>query len=236
MADIDITLYYNQLRLEAMERYLNAEGKRLEDELYPLVDALYEKLVPDIERGEIETHIALENASIRAEQEAAKRFAVVQLCQGEDDYFLTTPVHRTLYDVAGLYRKQLQPIIGKVSMEDLADRFWNADQILKSDFYRMYYQEPRDSRITAMMIVNFNNGTISVCDNDGGLWTNYALKDISTAYYKAERKKDLSSDERREMFDSAARKKILSFFLDDEVDETLMEEEQTEPDAPAMLM
>ena len=153
MADIDITLYYNQYRLEAMERYLSGQGKRLEDELYPLMDALYEKLVPDVERGEIETRIAMENARDRAEAEAARRFGVIHLHQGEDDYYLMASEHRSFYDVAGLYRRQIQSNVGKLSLWDLTGRFHNADRIFQSDFSRMYYQKlSGDPKITAVMV------------------------------------------------------------------------------------
>ena len=40
MADIDINLFYNTYRLEAMERVLHSQGKRIEDELYPFMDSL----------------------------------------------------------------------------------------------------------------------------------------------------------------------------------------------------
>ena len=65
MADIDINLFYNTYRLEAMERVLHSQGKRIEDELYPFMDSLYERLVPAQERGDIENRIAAENTDIQ---------------------------------------------------------------------------------------------------------------------------------------------------------------------------
>ena len=70
MADIDINLFYNTYRLEAMERVLHSQGKSIEDAVYPMLDSLYEQLVPAVERGDIENRIAAENALAAAEAEA----------------------------------------------------------------------------------------------------------------------------------------------------------------------
>ena len=88
MNDIDINLYYNRYRLEALERVLHSQGKSIEDAVYPMLDSLYEQLVPETERGDIENRIAAENAKAAAEEEAAKRFGVVHLHQGDDDFYL----------------------------------------------------------------------------------------------------------------------------------------------------
>ena len=46
MNDIDINLYYNRYRLDALERVLHSQGKSIEDAVYPMLDTLYEQLVP----------------------------------------------------------------------------------------------------------------------------------------------------------------------------------------------
>lgn len=219
MADIDITLYYNTYRLDAMERVLHTQGKRIEDEVYPLLDALYERIVPAQERGDIESRVASENAQAAAEAEAAKRFAVVHLEQDGKDCYLLTPHHRSLYDVAGLYRRMLQPNIGKVPLSELAERFHRAEQITEAEFYHHYQQMPADKRVTAAMHLEFGGGIVRVCSNDAGLWTVYNLKDVSTAIYKAERKNDLSSEVREGIFDSILRKRAVVRYFDEELEQ-----------------
>lgn len=219
MNDIDITLYYNRYRLDAMERVLHSQGKSIEDAVYPMLDSLYEQFVPAAERGDIENRIAAENAQAAAEAEAAKRFALVHLEHGEDEFYLMTPVHKNLYDIASLYRKQLQPNIGKVPLWDLTGKFQKADRIFEADFYRMYRQMSVDKRITAAMHMEFGNGIIRVCDNDAGLWTVYRLKDISSAVYKAERKSGFTSDVRQGIFESTIRTQAVVRYLDEELEQ-----------------
>jgi len=228
MASSDITIFYDTYRLSAMERILQSQGKRIEDELYPFLDSLYEKLVPAVERSDIENRIAAENAQAAAEAEAAKRFGVVHLRQGDLDFHLVTYDQRNLYTMASMYRKRLQPDIGKVSLWDLTGRFTKADRVLQSDYFRLCRQMPTDHRITALMDIDFDNGTISVCENRDSYWTTYSLKDVSTALYKAERKSNLSSEVRQEIFDEALQgKAVAAMYLDEDLLET---------DGPAPVM
>ena len=230
MASSDITLFYDTHRLSAMERILQSQGKRIEDELYPFLDSLYEKLVPAVERSDIENRIAAENAQAAAEAEAAKRFGVVHLHQGDDDYYLITYDQRNLYTMAALYRRRLQPDIGKVSLWDLTWCFNKSDRVLSSDFLRLCRKMPTDHRITSLMAMDFDNGTISVCENRDSYWTTYSLKDVSTALYKAERKSDLSSEVRQGIFDEALQGKVVAAMY---LDEDLLE---TDGPAPVMKM
>lgn len=228
MASSDITLFYDTHRMSAMERILQSQGKRIEDELYPFLDSLYEKLVPAVERSDIENQIAAENAQAAAEAEAAKRFGVVHLHQGDLDFHLVTYDQRNLYTMASMYRKRLQPDIGKVSLWDLTGRFTKADRVLQSDYFRLCRQMPTDHRITALMDIDFDNGTISVCENRDSYWTTYSLKDVSTALYKAERKSNLSSEVRQGIFDEALQgKAVAAMYLDEDLLET---------DGPAPVM
>lgn len=185
MNDIDINLYYNRYRLEALERVLHSQGKSIEDAVYPMLDSLYEQLVPAVERGDIENRIAAENAQAAAEAEAARRFGVVHLHQGEDDFYLIANEQKDLYSMAGLYRRQLQPNIGTVPLWDLTGQFHKADRVFQTDYLRLCRAMPDDHRITALMELDFDSGTISVCDNRENSWTTYSLKDVSTAIFKA---------------------------------------------------
>ena len=242
MNDIDINLYYNRYRLDALERVLHSQGKSIEDAVYPMLDTLYEQLVPAEDRGDIENRIAAENAQAAAEAEAAKRFALVHLEHGEDEYYLMTPAHKSLYDVASLYRKQLQPKIGTVPLWDLTGQFHKADRVFQSDYLRLCRAMPDDHRITALMEMDFDSGTISVCDNRENSWTTYSIKDVSTAIFKAERKSGLSSAVRQRIFNEALQDKAIATVHQDEeledgdgISEDEDPEEAEEPE-PVMRM
>ena len=242
MNDIDINLYYNRYRLEALERVLHSQGKSIEDAVYPMLDSLYEQFVPATERGDIENRIAAENAQAAAEAEAARRFGVVHLHQGDDDFYLVANEQKDLYSMAALYRRHLQPNIGTVPLWDLTGQFHKADRVFQSDYLRLCRAMPDDHRITALMEMDFDSGTISVCDNRENSWTTYSLKDVSTAVFKAERKSGLSSAVRQQIFDEALQGKTIATVHQDEdledgegISEDEDPEEAEEPE-PVMRM
>lgn len=57
MSDVDVTVFYNEHRIAAMERALKGTGVRLEDCVEDALGKLYEALVPAAEREQIETQI-----------------------------------------------------------------------------------------------------------------------------------------------------------------------------------
>ena len=240
MNDIDINLYYNRYRLEALERVLHSQGKSIEDAVYPMLDSLYEQLVPETERGDIENRIAAENAKAAAEEEAAKRFGVVHLHQGDDDFYLIANEQKDLYSMAGLYRRQLQPNIGTVPLWDLTGQFHKAARVFQSDYLRLCRAMRDDHRITALMELDFDSGTISVCDNRENSWTTYSLKDVSTAVFKAERKSGLSSAVRPRIFNEALQDKAIATVHQDEEledgDGISEEEDPEEAEEPEPVM
>ena len=96
MGDVDVTIYYNEDRLNAMERILHEQGTDLTTAITEQMDALYVQLVPEQERSEIDAKIAQEHAQRMEEQEAARRFAVVHLHDDQEDYHFISELHRNL--------------------------------------------------------------------------------------------------------------------------------------------
>ena len=62
MSDVDVTVFYNEHRVAAMERSLKGTGTRLEDQVKDALEKLYEELVPAAEREQIEAHISQEQS------------------------------------------------------------------------------------------------------------------------------------------------------------------------------
>ena len=57
MNHVEVTLYFNELRLRALEDHLNFDGTTLKDELGKQFDFLYEQYVPQEEQLGIEAEI-----------------------------------------------------------------------------------------------------------------------------------------------------------------------------------
>ena len=76
MTDEEITLYYNENRLDALRVNLAIQNRNLSQELYKALDRLYEQVVPADERQGVETFIQDEEQKEAERREARRRFAV----------------------------------------------------------------------------------------------------------------------------------------------------------------
>lgn len=216
MADIDITLFCNAHRFDAMARALALQGMTVEQALYPAVDILYEKVVPAEERRQIEDTIAAEETQRLQEREAARRFSVVHLHDAEGDLHFISELHTNFYNAARLYRMVTKELSGPAPVMDrLSHAFMSHRNITPSDFSAMCQAMPNDQRITAVIEFDFEDGTVGVCESGDCTWRYYQFKDVSTAVYKAERKKGLRWSEEQAIFMEALSGKEIRIYSDE---------------------
>lgn len=228
MADIDITIYYNQERLEAMRRILDAQGVDLETAIYGQMDALYESVVPAQERVVLDEKIERENAQRLAEYEASRRFAVVHLHDEQEDYHLISEMHTSFYQSASIFREATRdPRDHSAWLGRMKAGFRSHDAIAPEVFAQYCEDMPNDPRITALIEYDLENGMVSACESSDNHWLTYKLKDVATAAFYAERKLSIPNDTRREIFETRLIGKEIEF------DEPDLSED---PTGPAMTM
>lgn len=204
MADIDITLFCNAHRFDAMARALALQDMTVVQALYPALDILYEKVVLAEERRQIENTIADEETQRLQEREAARRFSVVHLHDADGDLHFISELHTNFYNAARLYRMVTKDLTGPAPVMDrLSYAFMAHQTITPVTFSALCQTMPNDQRITAVMEFDFEDGTVGVCDGSDNAWRYYKLKDVSTAVYKTERKSGLRWSEEQELFTKA---------------------------------
>lgn len=224
MPDIDITLYYNQHRLNALQRILAEQGLTIEQAIYPSLDDLYLKTVPDQERGEIENRIAVEKQQEQAAAEAARRFSVVHIHDANMDYHFTSELHTSFLHAARLYRVVTKDLKSPLpTAEAMSHAFISHQPITPKQFSDLCDSIATDNRITALIEFDFEDGTVGVCQSSDNAWWYYDLKDVSAAVFRADRKSGLRPDARSEIFSSALEGKELDVYgeaLQDEDDQS----------------
>lgn len=212
MTDEELVLYFNSHRLAKLESYLLENGSSVEYELQNLLDRFYEQTVPEHERMEVEAQIELEREREAAEREASHRFAVVHFHEGEDDFFFTSELRDSFYSIANLYRSTLKDEIGKYTLDSIAQSNFSGCQAINDvTFAVLCSAMPNDPRITALVELDFDHNTVSVCESGDNAWRAYNLKDVSTAMWKAERKENLPLTARHEIFTAALEDKEITF-------------------------
>lgn len=204
MADIDMSIYYNEDRIEAMGRILHSQGLDLKTAIQEQIDALYVKVVPEQERSEIDAKIALEHAQRMKELEASHRFAVVHLHDAQNDYHFISELHTSFLQSARLYRMVSKDLTAPNSLLERLKTAHMRHQPIAPEVFAHYCEDmPNDNRITALVEYDFENGMVSACESSDNHWWMYKLKDVSTAVFRADRKSDLRISERDEVFHEA---------------------------------
>lgn len=228
MADIDITIFYNQERLDAMRRVLAAQGMDLETAIYGQMDALYESVVPAQERAVLDEKIERENAQRQAEYEASRRFAVVHLHDEQEDYHLISEMHTSFYQSARIFREATRDSRDHSAWLGRMKAGFRSHDAIAPEVFAQYCEDmPNDNRITALIEYDLENGMVSACESSDNHWLTYKLKDVSTAAFHAERKLSIPNDTRREIFETKLMGKEIEF------DEPGLSED---PAGPAMTM
>ena len=213
MPDMDITLYYNQHRLNAMQKMLVQQDSNVEKALYRFLDEFYLEIIPEQERGEIENRIAAEKQQEQAAMEASRRFSVVHLHDGETDYHFTSELHTSFLQAARLYRVVTKDLKSPLPcVESMPHAFRSHQSITPQQFSDLCDSIATDNRITAIMEFNFEDGTVGVCQSSDNAWWYYDLKDVSAAVYRADRKSNLRPGAREEIFSAALEGKELDVY------------------------
>ena len=210
MNDEEITLFFNEKKLLALDKALLREGSSAEQELQVLLDKLYEEKVPEEERKLLEAELQMERETEEARREAARRFALVHFHEGDDDFFFTSELRDSFYSVANLYRSRLREEIGSYTLDSLVSMNFSCYEEISPTIYAVLCDAmPNDQRITALMEFDFDRDTVSVFGRGDNGWKTYALKDVAYAMYKAERKEGLRLETRHEIFATALEGKEL---------------------------
>ena len=203
MADRDVTLFFHEKRLAALEDELRSQGTTVTEALEKEFQRLYEELVPENDRAKIEADILQELEQEATAREASRRFALIHLHDEEDDFAFTSELYNRLPGIARIYRERMQPEVGKVTLDSLPRHFLDANLLDELSASKLSNALGHDQRLTAAVDFDFERGCVAVSTVSDPATKVYSLEDFSTAAYKAFRKSGLSPEARQELFDLA---------------------------------
>ena len=202
MNHIEVTLYFNELRLRAVEQALADDGMTLEDKLKEHFGFLYEQLVPAEQQLGIEAEIEQIEAAENAEKEARRRFGVFHIHENGSDRYFTSELFQSLLSSAYRYRLYDR---GELSAnpKSFADAFGEAQFISAAEYEELCERMPNDFRITAAVDFDLDAGSVSACQSSDNAWWTYRLRDLSVAAFKAHRSNYRATDNRERIFEEA---------------------------------
>ena len=198
MNSTDITVFYSTARVEAMERILKEQGKSLDSAVLDMLDDLYLKIVPEMERNPIEAAIRQEEAQAAAEAEASRRFAVFHIREQAGDSYFYSEVHNDLYMAACECRQYLQD--GKQFL--LSDYFKHRQDCTQFHYSKLVNDLGYNPQITMVVELDADKGMCMVQKaGEDDSWHQYRMKDLSTGIFHAKRKDGLPFERRNVIFE-----------------------------------
>lgn len=214
MAEIFLTLHLNERQVSALTDIAEMSHEAIEEKMLESFQSLYEQLVPEDKRAEIDAEI--HRQSLQSTEEAAQRFAVVHLHDQTDDIHFTTELHDDFYSIASLYNNYLKEDVGRLTLDSIANGFPEAQMVNPLTFSVLCGAMYDDERISTVAEFDFENQAVNICDNHFDDWKVYDLADVSEAVSRAESKKGLSLETRRAVFEEALNGKEILFDEDGE--------------------
>ena len=202
MNHVEVTLYFNELQLRALEEHLNFDGTTLKDELGKQFAFLYEQYVPREEQLAIEAEIEQIEAAENAEREARRKFGVFRVHENGSDRYFTSELFDSLLSTAYRYRLYDR---GELSSNPkmFAEAFGEVEHISAAQYEELCDRMPNDHRIKIAADFDLDAGTASACQSSDNAWWTYSLKDLSTAACRANRGSYRGSYDRKEKFEEA---------------------------------
>ena len=202
MNHIEVNMYFNELRLRAVEQALADDGLTLEDKLKEHFGFLYEQLVPAEQQLAIEAEIEQIEVAEKAEAEARRRFGVFHVRENGSDRYFTSELFDSLLSTAYRYRLYDR---GELSSNPkmFAEAFGEVEHISAAEYEELCDRMPNDHRIKVAADYDLDAGTVTTCQSSDNAWGRYGLRELSVAALKADRNNDRGSDSREKKFDAA---------------------------------
>lgn len=190
MASREIVLWLDERWYDALERHLG--GETLKEKMNDSLDELINRLLPDDEYERISREIFREQAEEDAKREAARRYAVFRVRENGRQHccFVDEPI--------GILQaaRALRSYVRSESDSGFQNYFAAAQPITAREFTQ--YAKDRyegSSRVVGVFDVDLDGKQFATLEAEKG-WYAYAVKDVSAAVYRADRRSYEPDDER----------------------------------------
>lgn len=184
MDSIEVVLFFDQPRYDAVNEILHKNGTNVDTELKNYFVTLYEQLLSAEQRADVETQIERELKQERLEAEARKRFGVFHIRENGIDSFFRDEVFTSFSSVGYQYRQYERHELSS-DPDSFADVFIRSEDISENQFHIYETEFSNDPRILTLMDFDLDAGTVSVMQKGHEDMLTYNLHDVSVAAYKA---------------------------------------------------
>lgn len=200
MRATEIVLSFDKREIEALQNALDCfsdESCTVEQKLREAFDALYTELVPPEVQNAVEMEILKENIAQQEQTEADKRFGLFHIRENREDRYYLNEFIQHPFASAYRYRLYSQNELSS-KPKRFADALLGSVPITVIDYENLAEQFEDEPKILSVMDFDLDDGTVSVTDADGS--RAYSLQSVSAAANQAHRSRQLTAEEKAEVF------------------------------------
>ena len=200
MRATEIVLHFDEREIEALQNALDCfsdESCTVEQKLREAFDALYTELVPPEVQNAVEMEILKENIAQQEQTEADKRFGLFHIRENREDRYYLNEFIQHPFASAYRYRLYSQNELSS-KPKRFADALLGSVPITVIDYENLAEQFEDEPKILSVMDFDLDDGTVSVTDADGS--RAYSLQSVSAAANQAHRSRQLTAEEKAEVF------------------------------------
>ena len=184
---IEISLWLEQPRYDAIQRALKESDTDLENVMQGRLEEFYRQIVPGQERQRIDEAIETDRLAAERERIADQKISAFHIVENGQITDFVSKQPMDLLDVARLLRWYLReelPSQPSRFIDCVAAESW----LSKWQFENLAEERMEDfQRMVGVYSLDFDQGEVSVmCPSQG--WKCYGMRDISVAVYRATRK------------------------------------------------
>jgi len=215
--DMDITLWMNEHRLEALCQHY----RHLEKVVEGYLQVLYERHVPAAEQETIEAQVQVEQVEYDRYHEQNRRFALLEVVENGASRYFETDECTTLFAAASRFVSALktQQVQGKHFQGNLIDLAFG--DCLETDpaYMQDYTSHCRgDPRVVFCAKVNFDHRFIHGWVVGYGGWTEYNNGQLTDGVRAATRKGSLTTPQQEKIFTAKINENNPDFDADEDAD------------------
>lgn len=179
MANKELKIYFNFRKYTVLREALEKGGKNFDEQLQEKLEGMYQELIPEKERQEIERLIEQDTVEERLR---LIQFAVVRIRDEVEDYHFTTESGEDFYSVAQYCAEVQDKGNPSEYTADTIASFFNQHYAIDETMYDVLKDAVKtDKRISAVLDIDFDIGAFSVLDAEKGVWKKYPIESIVSA-------------------------------------------------------
>ncbi|MDD4492830.1 MAG: hypothetical protein PHV32_00525 [Eubacteriales bacterium] len=192
---IEITTWLYEQQYNALAKHLRAIGvESVNDEAEWLIFERYQQLVPKEEQDKIENELRENIAAEEKAAEEARRLSITKIITNGSARFFSSELLKDLrqnaISIRNFIRGETEP-----DYNSFSEYYESVDchqEITPEDYDRCAQAFGTSPNVTGVFVFDFDTAVVSSLNSETGGYRRYAMKDVSTAAYHAQRKSSLA--------------------------------------------